>query len=951
MATMLDRSSTKINAGCLFAHPVRRDEGLASKLDEPNPDEPFAARRSKIANPDIPLPHDVVPSRSAGPEQQPGGATGQPGLELALFEILTRHHTEIITVVDGTGCILYQSPSVEQVLGYAGPNLVGHDLFALVHPDDVAALRACLAGSLDAPPETPCVLEYRLRDAAGQWRDCVSRIQDFSSHPLVHGAILFTRDIASEHETRRRLRESEARFRELTDNAADLIAIVSRDGVMTYASPSFQWTLGHTPEELTGTPLMDYVHQEDRSFIQERALSIAQVEAPASSPPTRFRVQHKNGAWRWLSGVARNCLHLPAINGLVINARDITAEALAQESLERAKRRQEEFREHLWRLTTVPNAGSRGHLKRILLTAGVALHADRASYWRYRAIDPAFVCEMMLSVETGQLDAAAEGEVVSARDNPPYFSSILANRPVVVADVRADPTTVAVAGRLESMGIGAMLDQPVWLQNAVRGVVSLEAVRPGHVWESEEQDFAANMASMVALYIEAAERREVERQLERLAWYDSLTGLANRNLFQQRLQQALKHADSTNGRLALVLLDLDRFKDLNDTMGHQAGDELLVKVADHLRRSVESSVQDNGFVARMGGDEFVILLSHVERRDEVTRLARRVLESVRSEHMLKTLDFPVTSSLGIALFPEHGRDASTLLKNADAAMYDAKREGRDNYQFYNPEKHDQTLRSWRVDSALRSALERGDLELYYQPIADLATGQLVGLEALVRVQDRERGFLNVEEFVGMAEETGAIELLSHWVLGQACQQIKTWRSTGVLQLPVSINLSGAEFRNRKLADFVIEAIDESGLDPSVLAIEITERTLVDDTEIAMGMVNRLAAFGVQIVVDDFGVGYSALSYLKRLPVARIKLDRTFVVDLPTDPDSQAITQAIVSMAKHLRLGVVAEGIETAAQAAYLRDIGCPYGQGFFFSMPLPASAVPEFLASYRPVKP
>lgn len=878
------------------------------------------------------------------------GLTPPAGLEATLLDLLTRRATEIVAVIDRGGRIAYQSPSIEAILGYRIGE-VGVDPLERIHPEDLDAVKRYLTAVARDRGTLPLTVECRIADAQGRWRRFVSEAEDLRDHPVIAGIVLFARDVTEARETQRRLEESEARFRELTENATDLIAIISRDGLFRYASPSFTWVLGYRTEELLGTPLIHYIHKEDRPVIKERALDVSEGRADPNRPPARFRMRRKDGQWRWVSGLARNCLHLPTIEGMVLNARDITEEVAAEEALARAKRRQEEFREHLWRLTTAPNAGTRGHLRRILLTAGVALHADRVSYWRYRPIDPAFVCEMMVVTDTGELDHSAEGEVVSARDNPPYFASILANRPLVVSDVHADPSTAVVADKLEGLGVGAMLDQPVWLQNAVRGVISLEASGRGHVWEPEEQDFATNMASMVALYIEAAERREVERQLERLAWHDSLTGLANRNLFQQRLQQALTQAQSTNGRLALILLDLDRFKDLNDTMGHQAGDELLVKVADHLRRSVESSVQDNGFVARMGGDEFVILMTSMTRREEVTRLARRVLESVRSEHMLKALDFPVTSSLGIALFPEHGRDATTLLKNADAAMYDAKREGRDNYQFYNPERHDQTLRSWRIDSALRSALEKRELELYYQPIADLASGQLVGLEALVRMKDHERGVLNPEEFITVAEETGAIELLSRWVLGESCRQIKVWQTDGVLRLPVSINLSGAEFRNRKLADFVIEAIDESALDPSALAIEITERTLVDDTEIAMGMVNRLSALGVHIVVDDFGVGYSALSYLKRLPVDRIKLDRTFVTDLPGDADSQAITRAIVSMATHLRLGVVAEGIETAAQATYLRDIGCPYGQGYFFAPPLPAAEVPQFLATYRPVKP
>ena len=431
-------------------------------------------------------------------------------------------------------------------------------------------------------------------------------------------------------------------------------------------------------------------------------------------------------------------------------------------------------------------------------------------------------------------------------------------------------------------------------------------------------------------------KRENEARLEHaervqyLAYHDGLTGLPNRTFFGRILDQSISQARRYRRSLAVLFLDLDRFKHINDTLGHQAGDELLQELAKRLR----SCLRESDTVARLGGDEFVVLLPELDEDTYVSHVAQKLLEVVTAPVALPGYSLVVTASIGIAVHPRDGDDEQTLMKRADAAMYHAKSEGRNNFQFFATALQANSLRRLTLEANLRHALERGDLHLVYQPKIDLETGRMTGVEALLRWHDREHGIVAPAEFIPIAEDTGLIIPIGRWVLRTACAQTAAWMRRGLPPLSVAVNLSARQFADAGLVDDVAAALAESGLDGSQLELEITESLLMDDIDRAVRKLTVLSGMGVRLAIDDFGTGYSSLSNLKRFPLTTLKIDRSFICDLPFDTDNRVITEAIVAMGKALRMDIVAEGVETQAQAQYLRERGCDIYQGFFHSRPL-----------------
>ena len=438
----------------------------------------------------------------------------------------------------------------------------------------------------------------------------------------------------------------------------------------------------------------------------------------------------------------------------------------------------------------------------------------------------------------------------------------------------------------------------------------------------------------------AIQRKKAEERLAYLAQYDPLTGLANRALFQDRLQQAVARAERSEGLLALVFVDLDRFKAVNDTFGHDCGDALLREVSGRM----EDRVRKSDTVARLGGDEFALILEDLSEAEDAARVAqdvqRRLLEPVH----LAGDQVPVSASMGIALWPASGGER--LLKDADAAMYRAKRRGGNGHQFYTEEMNAQATARLTLERDLRRALQDEQFVLYYQPQVDLSTGRVVGAEALLRWRHVRRGLVSPGEFVPILEESRLINPVGRWVLGSACRQGKAWREAGLPPLRISVNLSARQFARRDLADDIAGALAEGGMEQENLELEITESLLMEDPETALGTLERLSTElgGVGISIDDFGTGYSSLYRLKALPVQRIKIDRSFIRDLPDDPGDAAITSAVIRLAHDLGLAVVAEGVETAEQLQFLRALGCDEAQGFFFGRGVPAEEFAALLA-------
>ena len=458
---------------------------------------------------------------------------------------------------------------------------------------------------------------------------------------------------------------------------------------------------------------------------------------------------------------------------------------------------------------------------------------------------------------------------------------------------------------------------------------------------------------LVGAVHDITQRMQAEDQIRRLAYYDTLTGLPNRLLITEQLEKALAHAERHSQQVAIMFVDLDHFKRVNDTLGHGAGDELLrivsarlsnsIRLLDSVSRRGENDENENS-IARLGGDEFIVMLSDMKRVADAAGVARRLVAALNEPVTIMGTELYVSGSVGVSIYPHDGLDVDTLLMNADTAMYRAKKAGRGCVQFYDSSMNARAMHRLVMESMLRRALERHEFVLHYQPRIELSTGLIVGAEALIRWNQPERGTISPEEFIPLAEENGLVIPIGEWAIEQACRQSAQWRTEGLNPGSVAVNLAANHLRERNLPDLVARTLQAHSLPASSLEIEVTESVLMTDAELCIETARRLSDLGVGLLIDDFGTGYSSLSYLKKLPITALKIDKSFVRDLATDPDDAAIINAIIAMAHTLKLKVVAEGVETDAQRAFLKTSGCDEFQGYLFSRPVEAAEFARLLA-------
>jgi len=432
------------------------------------------------------------------------------------------------------------------------------------------------------------------------------------------------------------------------------------------------------------------------------------------------------------------------------------------------------------------------------------------------------------------------------------------------------------------------------------------------------------------------EQLAAEKRIEFLAYHDTLTGLPNHRLLQERFTQLTRHAQ---GRAALLLLDLDNFKGINDSLGHASGDALLREVARRLRAGARSE----DVVSRQGGDEFYVLMPGLHHADDVALLASALMDSLHDPVLLNGQEIATSASMGVAIFPDDGGDLETLRKKADVAMYQAKQAGRNTYRFFDAAMNAEAVEHLSLRNGLHRAQERGELALHYQPQFDLATGAVLGVEALLRWQHPERGLIPPARFIPVAEDSGLIVPIGVWVLREACRQAMAWQREGLPGLTMAVNLSAVQFKRGDVEQSVLRALEESGLPPHLLELELTESILIQNAEGVLASLKRLKQLGVKLSIDDFGTGYSSLSYLKRFDIDKLKIDQSFVRDLASDEDDAAIVRAVIQMAHSLNLKTLAEGVETEEMLASLCHFGCDEAQGYHFARPMPASAMSEFL--------
>lgn len=445
------------------------------------------------------------------------------------------------------------------------------------------------------------------------------------------------------------------------------------------------------------------------------------------------------------------------------------------------------------------------------------------------------------------------------------------------------------------------------------------------------KDKSGNITGGIFAWRDITERKKMEAVVRHQAFHDFLTGLPNKMLFIDHLTLALSAARRNYNALAVLFLDLDRFKTINDSLGHSAGDQLLKHIAARLK----ACVRESDTVARIGGDEYAILLPHIADEEDVSIIAKKILSFLQEPYVIDGHELHITPSVGISIYPGNGENAEILLKNADIAMYHAKEEGRNNYQFYNPTKKISSVDHIVLENNMRQSLKRGELVVYYQPLVSINTRKIVCAEALVRWNHPKLGLLVPRQFLSIAEETGFIMSIDEWVLRTVCTHNKVWQKAGYTPISVSVNISSHLFRQKGFAEMVLKVLQETDFNPVFLELEITENNIMRDIEQTIPNLIKLSDMGITFSIDDFGIGYSSLSYLKILPIQKVKIDKSFISGLATDYNDKAIVNAIITMAHNLKLKVIAEGVETGDQLSCLDSIGCDAIQGFLFSEPLP----------------
>jgi diguanylate cyclase (GGDEF)-like protein/PAS domain S-box-containing protein len=790
---------------------------------------------------------------------------------------------DVIVVLDAEGQLLWANARAEGIFGRTLEEYQGRSALDLVHPDDLELVGRSLV-SVQAK-EIGTTLEVRANTPTG-WR-----LLELIGTPVswfAEGAVLFSmRDLTD----RRRFevaRDEVARFRSLVHNAAAITMLISPQGEIESASAALTRMLGHDPEHCEHRPLAAIVAEEDRPALQF-AMQQSSISATAAHPVrVEVRLLRHGGTESVpfeLSVV--NLVDDPVVGGFVLTAHDITARTEAEHEL-------------------------RGALS--LLRATLDSTADG-----------------LVVVDANGNITSINGRMAEMWMLPESFWTNPASRPALTAilDQLIDPHIFMA--KIEELARHPEIE-----------TTDLLEFKDGRVFErfSKPQIVDGEVVGRVWSFRDSTERTRLESELSYQAFHDSLTGLANKALFTDRLNQAVARMERTRKPIAVMFLDLDNFKTVNDSLGHSVGDELLRAVAEVLRGCIRQA----DTAARLGGDEFAVLIEYIEGHSDIVKLAERILTALRRPVTLERTEVVATASVGIT-FGVPGSTGEQLLRNADLAMYMAKEHGKNCYEEYRDQMHTAIVERLELEADLRRTTTGQELVVHYQPIVDLETDVLVGFEALVRWQHPLRGLLPPGAFVPFAEEVGLIDVVDRFVLVEACAQLQYWQERGLVRpdVSISINLSTRELADTATEKNVAEMLAATRFTPSNLVLEITESAMMKDTKVVVQNLHALKALGLRIALDDFGTGYSSLAYLEQLPIDILKIDRSFVTALVEDEEQVGLAQAIIKIAETLGHTTIAEGVETAAQAARLRQLGCRFGQGYHLGKPLDARGTEEML--------
>ncbi|WP_226405090.1 EAL domain-containing protein [Ferribacterium limneticum] len=687
--------------------------------------------------------------------------------------------------------------------------------------------------------------------------------------------------------TRQALTLSEARFRAMSDASPLGIFVSDVHGECIYTNEAYQAISGLSLEQTLGTNWRMAIHPDDRErvLVEWRAAALGKEKFT-----TKARFLRADGSIVWARLNAAAMLDGLQPRGYVQTVEDITERNAAEDALFEEKERAQ---------VTLNSIGD------AVLTTNLP---GNVTYLNQ-------VAEMMTGWSCQNAIGRPLSEVFRIVDG-------------TTREVAPNPAQRAIS---ENRTVGLAADSILLRRDGFESAIE-DSAAPIHNRDGQ-------VAGAVIVFHDVSESRAMALKMAHLAQHDFLTGLPNRVLLTERLSRAIGQARRHSKRVAMMFIDLDYFKHINDSLGHAVGDLLLQMVAERLKLCV----RDTDTVCRQGGDEFVILLTEIEQAPDAAPVAEKILAAFAEPCLICGNELHVTLSIGISIYPDDGQDADDVMKNADTAMYHAKANGRNNYQFFTAEMNTLAVRRLFIEGNLRRALKQGEFQLYYQPKIDLASGLMIGSEALIRWQDPEHGLIYPNQFVPIAEESGLIVPIGSWVMREACRQVCAWQDSGLLAVPVSVNISAVEFRHKNFLEGVATILKETGMLPSFLELELTESILMQDAESSASVLESLKAMGMQLAIDDFGTGYSSLSYLKRFPINTLKIDQSFVQDIDIDVDDASIVNAMIGMGKSLKQRVIAEGVETESQLAFLRKLQCDEGQGFLFGHPVPADQFERLL--------
>ena len=910
---------------------------------------------------------------------------------LARLAAIVQCSSDAIVSVDPDGAIQSWNPGAEKLYGYQAAEMLGRPGVELSPPDRRAGaaenMAAVLAGQFFPSFETE---HMRQGGAVFPVSITASPTQDGEGRTV--GASVIIREITEQKRAQKALMESENRFRALVQNSNDTITLIDPAGVIVYDSPGVSELLGVSPEQRLGCQMSQWIHPDDLAYF--RMVHEELLRSPGARLRAQLRLRHVDGSWRWCDSWATNLLEEPGVRAVVTSFRDITelkdVETALLESEQGYRKLIEDASDIIFTIdldgnfTSVNAMGEHvsGYRRQELLCMNLQQVAAAESMAAIRATiagrlrgEAASALEVDLVARDGRRVAMEISGRLQFRDGAPVGMLCVArdisqrkrverlehNRREVLEMVAQNQPLDAVLGRVEAMvelyypGAVARIvlaDGPVarklnWknvetanyqghlavpIRNGdgrVLGNLRISRAEPWQVTEAEQVllDSKARLAAM------ALEHRELTNRLSYQAQHDPLTGLPNRALLEDRLRQALTAARRQGTMVAVLYVDLDRFKIINDTLGHDVGDLLLREAAKRLERTVRGS----DTLARPGGDEFVAVLPGIETVRAAEIAGERIMEAFRDPFRLEGHELFASTSVGLSLFPEDGEDSATLQKHADLAMYEAKNRGRNRFQRYAREMNAASGERLEIENQLHGASERGELQLYYQPQFRIPSRQLGGVEALLRWNHPKWGLILPGRFIPVAEESGLIIPISLWVLQEACRQHQVWRRAGYPPVKMAVNISATQFMRSNLAEKVAQVLAAHEMEPRYLEVELTEGVLMLDAQDTARQIAELRALGVRISIDDFGTGYSSLSYLQRLPIDDLKIDKCFVQQIDRNARMQPLVQAIIGLAHGMKLTATAEGVETDDELAVLQALGCDQIQGYLLGRPAPAN--------------